>query len=322
MLPPKDRLTICFAHIAYQLRRRFEERAAGIASFEVRDAVELGRRIGEADVLVVSGLWHDGLLPKAGRLRYVQSIGAGTDQFTREALAKRGIRLASAQGANANAVAEHAMALILALARKLPEARDNQAKKFWRGMIGDLSRREYELGGKTLLVVGLGRIGGRLARLAKAFDMRALGLRQNPAAGANGADAVHGLDALDRLLPEADFVALACPLTKDTEKLIGAAAFGRMRPDAYLVNVARGRVVDEPALIAALRDGRLAGAALDVTAEEPLPAASPLWDMANVFITPHTAGETRRYEDNVLDILMANLDRLWRGEAALLNQIV
>jgi phosphoglycerate dehydrogenase-like enzyme len=109
------------------------------------------------------------------------------------------------------------MALILALSRRLPEARDNQAKRVWRQMIGDLSQREDELGGKTLLVVGIGDIGGRLARLAKAFDMRVLGLRRDPSLGASAADAVHPMNALKSLLPEADFVALTCPLTPETE---------------------------------------------------------------------------------------------------------
>ncbi|MBV9522312.1 MAG: D-2-hydroxyacid dehydrogenase [Alphaproteobacteria bacterium] len=322
MLPPKEALTICFAHVAYHLQQRFALRRSGIAGFEVRERAALDRRIGEADVLVVSGLWHDGLLDGAKRLAYIQSIGAGTDQFPREALGRRGIRLASAQGVNAHAVAEHAMALILALSRKLPEARDNQARRHWRPMIGDIARREDELGGKTLLVVGLGRIGGRLARLARAFDMRVVGLRRNPAAGGADADAVHGIEALHRLLPEADFVALTCPLSPQTERLIDAAALARMRQTASLINVARGRVVDEAALIAALQEARIAAAALDVTVEEPLQAASPLWAMPNVLITPHTAGETQRYEDGVLDILEENLARLWRGEARLKNEIV
>jgi phosphoglycerate dehydrogenase-like enzyme len=133
---------------------------------------------------------------------------------------------------------------------------------------------------------------------------------------------VHSIAELDRFLPEADFVALTCPLTPETTNLIGAAALGRMKRTAYLVNVARGRVVDEAALIAALQEQRIAGAALDVTVEEPLPASSPLWAMENVLVTPHTAGETRRYEDNVLDILEENLERQWRGERALKNQIV
>jgi phosphoglycerate dehydrogenase-like enzyme len=321
MLPPRDSLTICFAHVAYQLQQRFAARHRDIRSFEVRDRSELDRRMGEADVLVVSGLWHDGLLANAKRLRYIQSIGAGTDQFPRGALAEAHIRLASAQGVNARAVSEHAMALILAITRKLPEACHNQAKKVWRGMIGDIARREDELGGKTLLIVGLGGIGLRLARLAKAFDLTVIGLRRHPT-GSEGVDAVHGIDALHQLLPTADFVALTCPLTKETENLIDAEALRHMQPTAYLINVARGRVVDEPALIAALREPRIAGAAIDVTAEEPLNPASPLWDLPNVLITPHTAGETRRYEDNVLDILDENLDRLWRGEVVLKNQIV
>jgi phosphoglycerate dehydrogenase-like enzyme len=214
------------------------------------------------------------------------------------------------------------MALILAVSRRLPEARDNQTKHFWRGMIGDLTQREDELGGKTLLVVGLGRIGGRLAQLAKAFDLKVVGIRQNPASGANGADSVHGLGELKTLLPQADFVALTCPLTKETEKLIDADALSRMKKSAVLVNAARGKVVDEAALVEALRKGQIAGAALDVTVEEPLGATSPLWDLPNVLITPHTAGETRRYEDNVIDILVENIDRLSRGDATLRNQVV
>jgi phosphoglycerate dehydrogenase-like enzyme len=322
MLPPKDKLTICFAHVAYRLQDRFLALDTGIDSFEVRDGAALERRIGEADVMVISGLWRNDLLPSAKRLRFIQSIGAGTDQFSREALAAHGVRLASARGVNARAVSEHVMALILALARRLPEARDNQAKRVWRGMIGDLERREDELAGKTLLIVGLGQIGGRLARLAKAFDMRVIGIRRDPRAGAGDADAVHAMAELEALLPQADVVALTCPLTAETEKLIDADALGRMKPSAFLVNAARGRVVDEPALIDALERRRIMGAAIDVTVEEPLPPQSPLWAMDHVLITPHTAGETRRYEDNVLAIMWENLDRLWRGETELLNQVV
>ncbi|MGC2414455.1 MAG: D-2-hydroxyacid dehydrogenase, partial [Stellaceae bacterium] len=235
---------------------------------------------------------------------------------------ERGIRLASARGVNAQAVAEHAIALILVLARRLPEARDNQRKHVWRGMIGDLSAREDELGGKSLLIVGLGDIGGRLARLAKAFDMHVVGLRREPGKGAGAADAVHPMGDLRALLPEADFVALTCPLVPETVNLIEPAALGRMKRSAFLINVARGRCVDEAALAKVLSEGGIAGAALDVAVEEPLAPTSPLWDIETALITPHTAGETRRYEDNVLDILEDNLDRLWRGDATLRNQIL
>ena len=214
------------------------------------------------------------------------------------------------------------MSLILALTRQLHTGRDNQRAKYWRGMIGDPLAREDELSGKTLLIVGLGSIGNRLAQLAKAFDMTVIATRRNPSDGAQAADRVYAQSALHALLPEADIVALTCPLTPETENLIDAKALSLMKPSAHLINVARGKVVDEDALIAALSEGRIAAAGIDVTREEPLPESSPLWTMPNVLLTPHTAGETRRYEDNVIDILLENLDRLWRGERELRNEVV
>jgi phosphoglycerate dehydrogenase-like enzyme len=308
--------------VAYRLGDRFGLRNAGIDWFEVRSLDELKARMHEVDVLLCSGLWRNELIPAAPRLAFIQSISAGTDQYSREALAAAGIRVASAQGVNERAVAEHAIALILAMARRIPEARDNQAAKKWRGMIGDISKREDELGGKTLVIAGLGRIGARLATLAKAFEMRVLATRRDPSKGQGAADEVVGEDGLPALLPQADFVALTCPLTPRTENLIDAKALAAMKPSAYLVNVARGKVVNEPALVEALNQGRIAGAALDCVREEPLPAASALWGVPNVLITPHTAGETRRYEDNVIDLLLENLERLWRGETVLKNQFV
>jgi phosphoglycerate dehydrogenase-like enzyme len=321
-IPRKEDLTICFAHGAYRMAERFAARGTGIKHFQVHTPDELTARVGEADVVSVSMMWRNELIAKAPKLAFIQSISAGTDQYDREALKAAGIRVASAQGVNANAVSEHAMALILALARKIHTGRDNQHKKFWRGMISDIAQREDELGGKTLLIVGLGRIGGRLARLGKAFDMRVVGIRRDPRGGRNGADEVHGLGLLKALLPQADYVALTCPLTSETEGLIDAEALDLMRPSAHLINVARGRVCVEAAVAGALADGRIAGAALDCAEVEPLAADSPLWAMPNVLITPHTAGETRRYEDNVIDLLLENLDRFWRGESELKNQVV
>ena len=321
-LPAKDNLTICFAHVAYRLGERFALRDTGMKSFEVRSLDELKARIAQADVLLCSGLWRNELIALAPRLAFIQSISAGVDQYSRDALAAAGIRAASAQGANERAVAEHAIALILALARQIPQARDNQTAKKWRGMIGDIAKREDELGGKTLVIAGMGRIGSRLATLAKAFDMRVIATRRDPARGAGAADRVVGRDGLLGVLPEADFVALTCPLTPQTENLIDANALAAMKPSACLINVARGKVVNEPALIEALQAGRIAGAALDCVWEEPLPATSGLWSVPNVLITPHTAGETRRYEDNVIDLLLENLARLWRGETVLKNQFI
>src|SRR5690242_15996133 len=265
MFPSKDQLTVCFAHAAYQMKACFDALSTGISNFELRDSDAFAQRAHEADVIVVSGMWHNGLIPLAKRLRFIQSIGSGTDQFDKEALAARGIRLASAAGVNARAVSEHAMSLILAMARRLPEARDNQAQRFWRGMIGDLTQREDELTGKTLLIIGLGRIGGRLAQLAKAFDMHVVGFRRDPAAGWGAADSVHALNQLATFLPSADFVVLTCPLVPETRGLIDRAALGLMRSSTFLVNAARGGCVVETALIDALRAGTIAGAALDVT---------------------------------------------------------
>jgi phosphoglycerate dehydrogenase-like enzyme len=267
-------------------------------------------------------MWRNEFIARAPRLAFIQSISAGTDQYARDALAAAGIRLASAQGVNAEAVAQHAMALILALTRQLHLARDNQAKRHWRGMISDLSQREDELTGKTLLIVGLGRIGARLATMARAFGMRTIATKRDASAGADAADAVFPQERLLELLPQADAVALTCPLTPETERLINAQALAAMKPSAVLINVARGKVVDEPALVEALAARRIAAAGIDCTVDEPLPAASPLWALDNALITPHTAGETRRYEDNVIDLLVENLDRIWRGESQLRNHIV
>ena len=234
MFPPKEDLTVCFAHAAYQMKACFDAMDTGIASFEVRTPEDFQRRVGEADVVVVSGMWKNDLLPRAEKLRFIQSISAGVNQYDVDALRAHGVRLASAQGVNANAVSEHAMALILAMLRRLPEARDNQARHYWRPMMGDFGKREDELGGKTLLIVGLGRIGGRLAKLARAFDMRVIGVRRDPSAGTNNADSVHALGELPELLPQADLVALTCPLTPETQGLIGAEALGAMKRTAYL----------------------------------------------------------------------------------------
>ena len=315
-------MTICFAHPAYRMRERFLLRNTGIQSFEVRTLDELRARIGETDVLSVSGFWRNEFIASAPRLTLIQSISAGTDQYSRELLGSAGIRVASAQGVNERAVAEHAISLVLAMARKLPMARDNQTAKHWRGLISEIPKREDELGGKTLLIVGMGRIGSRLATLAKAFDMNVIGVKRDPSKGVGAADRVVATSDLLAVLPQADFVALTCNLNPTTENLMNAQALAAMKPSAYLINVARGKVVHEPSVIEALRAGTIAGAALDCAWEEPLPDSSLLWTAPNVFITPHSAGETQKYEDNVIDLLMENLARLSRGETQLENEFV
>jgi phosphoglycerate dehydrogenase-like enzyme len=320
--PPREELVVHFAHVAYRLAERFSLRETGIEHFQTFTSEETLARAGDGHVLVLSGLWTPEILDRARKLRFIQVCGAGYNNFDVGAIRQRGLRMANGSGVNRNAVSDHAMSLILAIARKIPQACENQRKRHWRGMISDISAREDELAGKTLFIYGLGAIGERLARLAKAFDMTVVGFKRDPSRHESVADEVHASAEFRSRLSRADYVALTCPLTDETRNVINADTLACMRGDACLVNVARGGCVDTQALVEALSEGRIAAAAIDVTEPEPLPTDSPLWEMENVLVTPHTAGETRHYEDNVVDILLANLERLWTGNNELVNCVV
>lgn len=322
MFPSRSNLTIHFAHVAYRLAERFVLRNARVNHFQTWNAEDTMARIGEGDVLVLSGLWNNSLLAPATRAQFIQVPAAGYDQFGLEALKTRGVRLANGAGVNKNAVSEHALALMLSFTRHLHTGRDRQHERHWRGMISDLSLREDELLEKTLLIFGLGGIGSRLAKLGRALDMRVIGIKRDTNSHDGSCHEVRGPEDFPALLPGADFVVLTCPLTAETANVIDAQTLAAMSPNAYLINVARGGCVDQPALVKALEEGQIAGAGIDTTVEEPLPGDSPLWTFENVVVTPHTAGETRRYEDNVIDILLGNLERLWSGETTLVNQVV
>ncbi len=322
VLPDQNQLTIQFAHPAYRMAERFLSRDTGIGHFQTWTDEETRSRAGEADVLVISGLWTDNLLKVAPGLRFIQTISAGYEQFSLDELRSRAIRMANASGVNANAVSHHAMGLVLALARQLHQARDQQHNRHWRPMISDLSHREDDLCGQTMLIIGLGEIGSRLAKLAKAFEMKVLGVKQDVASHDGTADEVYAPDQLETLLGRADFVVLCCPLNRLTREMIDANAFSAMKASAQLVNVARGGCVQEKALAAALTKGQIAGAAIDHFQDEPLGTESPFWTMENLIITPHSAGETRKYEDNVIDILIENINRLQTGNKELVNQIL
>ena len=318
----KDDITIHFAHSAYQFSTMLDKRDTGINHFQTWTPDETRARIAEGDVLISTGFWRNDLLPLADNLKFIQVCGAGYDQFDQNAIRAQGVRLANASGVNVNAVSDHAMALTLSLTRQLASARDNQRDHHWRGMISDLSKREDELAGKTMVIYGLGKIGGRVARLAKAFEMIVIGLKRDVSTPVDHVDELHPSAAFTEILPRADVTVLCCPLTDVTRNVVNAGTFLAMKPSSYLVNVARGGCVEESALINALQRGAIAGAGIDVTVEEPLAKDSPLWDLDNAIVTPHTGGETRKYEDNVLDILLDNLERLFRGETELHNQVV
>ena len=201
-------------------------------------------------------------------------------------------------------------------------ARDNQKRHLWRGLISQPANREHELSGKTVVIVGLGTIGSRTAQLAKAFGMRVLATKRNTTEVHEQVEVLVTPDKLHTLLPQADFVVLTCPLTSKTKNLINRESLSLMKESAYLVNVARGQCVHESSLQEAIEQKAIAGAALDSFWDEPLPESSPFWNLENVLITPHTAGETQKYEDNVIDILLENMDRLLSGEERLVNQVV
>ena len=287
--PNDNQLNIHFAHSAYNLATQFAAQKPDIAHFQTWTADETRARIGEGNVLVLSGFWNNDMLPNASSLRYIHACAVGYDQFDQDAIAARGIRLANTAGVNANAVSDHAMALLLGLTRQLHTARDNQRAKNWRGMISDLAAREDELPGKTLLVYGVGRIGRRIASLARAFGMTTLGVKRDVSTPMPEIDELHTPADFVSLLPRADVVVLSCPLTDETRGLVNGQAFAAMRPSSYLINVARGGCVVTEDLIDALDSRAIAGAGIDVTDPEPLQVDSPLWSMDNVILTPHTA---------------------------------
>ena len=322
MFPARSDLVIQFSHVAYQFEKQFAHRNMGISSYSTWTPDETAGRIAEADIIVATGFWQNSLLEKAEKLKLIQVCGAGYDQFDVSAIKEKGIRMANGRGVNANAVAEHAMALLLSITRQTYLARDAQNKKIWRGMNPDILTREEELAGKRMLVIGAGQIGAKVAKLSKAFNITTTGMRRDVSKIDPIFDHAYPMTELMSEISSFDIVVLCCPLTDETKDLFNKAVFSKMKKGAYLINVARGGCVVEKDLIAAIESQQIGAAGIDVTDPEPLPASSPLWDMENVILTPHTGGETRLYEDNVLDILVENIKRLENGEEILMNQIV
>lgn len=251
----------------------------------------------------------------AGRVRWIHSTAAGVSHLLFPELVESSITVTNARGVHARAMAEHVLGVMLAFTRRLHVARDRQAARRWTQ--AELWQGEPafgELAGATLGLVGFGRIGEAVAQAARAFGMRVLAVRRRPAADPAPAHAQWGPERLDDLLAESDWVVLAAPHTPATDRLLDAARLARMKPGARLVNIARGALVDEAALVAALRAGRLAGAALDVTAVEPLAADSPLWGMPEVIVTPHVSGVGPRFWERITAQFADNLRRFLAGE--------
>jgi phosphoglycerate dehydrogenase-like enzyme len=252
------------------------------------------------------------LLREAPTLRWFQSHGVGVDGLLNEHIKKRDVVLCNGASLHTVPMAETTMALILAATKRLPEHAFDQQARRW----GRLPKRE--LRGSTVGIVGMGRIGEEVGRLCAAFGARVLGLRRSPAAEPpSGVKRVFGTDGLDQLLAESDYVILALALNSTSRGLIGRRELGLMKSSAILVNVARGDVVDEAALTDALRERQIAYACLDTFQKEPLPTDSPLYDLPNVFITPHNSASSPHMEERVIELFLDNLGRLARGEPLL-----
>ena len=290
--------------------------AAGDAYRVVRAAEEDAVREHAAEAEIAFGWFPPALLEEASALRWIQSWAAGADWLFDQAnlSARPGLTVTTASGVHPKPIAEHVLGLLVMLARRFPQMLAAQREHRWAG--DDLGNADvWELSGSTLALVGVGAIGQRIARLADALDVKVVGVRHDPSKGAPHVAEMKGTDQLRETLGAADLVVVTLPETDETKGLFDEAAFAAMKPRALFVNVGRGEVVEQNALVAALQSGRLGGAGLDVFADEPLPEDSPLWAMDNVVVTPHVAGLTPHYAERATAIFVENLERYRRGDA-------
>ena len=267
----------------------------------------------------------DRLLGRAPRLSWVHSASAGVERALTPAARERGLVITNARGVFSRPIAEYVLMMILAVSRRLPGLLELQRERTWQPLEG------VELRDVTVGIVGLGSIGRAVGVLATAFGCRVVAVRRRseegsgPTTGDDDArsfgevmlDRVGGPESLPEVLAESDFVVLAAPLTPETQNMIDDAALSAMKPGAWLINIARGGLVDERALLAALRDGRLGGAVLDTFREEPLPPTSPFYDLPNVIVTPHTSWSSGRVLDRSVELFCDNLRRYATGEPLL-----
>ena len=240
------------------------------------------------------------------RLRWFHSFSAGVDHPAFRAVLERGVLLTNSPGNSSQPIAQYVVAMMLRVAKRMDVWAEQQRERRWQPI------ETEELTGKTVGIVGVGHIGGEIARLAKAFGMRVIGCRRRQRR-LRFVDELVPPERLTDLLARSDFVVLAVPLSSQTDGLIGEAELRAMRPGAWLINVSRGQVVREEALVTALKDSRLGGACLDVFHEEPLPPASELWSLPNVIVTPHNSGWSPLNFERGTDLFLDNLRRYVAG---------
>jgi phosphoglycerate dehydrogenase-like enzyme len=254
-------------------------------------------------------------LSAAANLRWVQALSAGVNHLDHDALRERDVVLTNAAGVHARNMAEQVIGSLIAFERGLLRAVRQQEAHVWRKFPAG------EIAGRTLGILGVGAIGGKVAELGRAFDATVVGTKRDTSTVPEAVDELYGADDHFEVIRRADYLVVACPLTEETRGLVGEDELRVLDRDAILVNVARGPVVDEEALVATLRRGELRGAALDVFEEEPLPADSPLWDLDNVLVTPHNAGYTPHWPERVAAVIEANYDAL-RGTGEWENRVL
>ncbi|WP_276252590.1 D-2-hydroxyacid dehydrogenase [Halomontanus rarus] len=262
----------------------------------------------ETATVAITPRLSDEWLERADALEWMQASSAGVDHYDLDALSERGIVLTNATGVHAQPIAEQVLGAMLSFEREFLRARDQQREGIW------LRTEGGELASKTVGIVGLGAIGGRVAELASAVGSRVIGTKRDPSSAPDAAETVYPPDELDEVLRRSDYLVLACPLTEETRGLIDGAALETMPEEAVLVNIARGEVTDQEALVEGLQQGRISGAALDVFEEEPLPEGSPLWDLPNVLLTPHMAGSTPHYFERIGEIFRENFECFVDGD--------
>jgi phosphoglycerate dehydrogenase-like enzyme len=260
----------------------------------------------------------DRLLARAPRLAWVHSASAGVERVLTPAGLERGLVVTNARGVFSQPVAEYVLMMILAVSRRLPQLLELQRERTWQPLEG------AELRDVTVGIVGLGSLGSAVAELAGAFGCRVVAVRRREpsdrgveAGRSPSIERVTGPEGLPALLAESDFIVLAAPLTPETEGMIDEAALTQVKPGAWLINVARGRLIDERALIRALREGPLGGAVLDTFRDEPLMPGSPFYDLPNVIVTPHTSWSSGRVLDRSVELFCDNLRRYAAGEPLL-----
>jgi D-2-hydroxyacid dehydrogenase (NADP+) len=324
--PAETKLVICVWHpftywrpqpiVPETLRRRWPE----MCVLHLPDYDHLPQELPDTDIFVGYSL-RPQQLKLAKKLKWLHSTAAGVAQLMYPELRDSGIVVTNPSGIFSVPMAEHTMGLLVALARNFPDCVRYQDDSHWGQQdLWDKSQHLTELNGKLLLIVGYGSIGRELARRAHAFDMRVWGVTRSGKGDANYAEKIVPVAELDEVLPEADYVVVAAPETAETAQLMNAARIAKMKRGARLINVGRGSLLDEAALLRALASGALAGAALDVAATEPLPPNSPLWKAPNLFITPHTSGVSDRLWLRQADILVQLLER-WFDGRELFNRV-